>query len=817
MKNWKKTIIAVLFSLLILIAAIAVLSYLLLRKSFPVYDGELKVKGISSEVAIYRDNHAIPYVKAKNEEDAIFALGYLHAQERLFQMDIARRAGEGRLSEILGSKALPIDEMFRTIGIYKVVQKDYEKLSQISKKYLLAYSKGVNAFINEAKGKYPLEFDLLGYDPYPWKPEHSLVIAKLMAWELNISWWTDIAFTNLVQKLGEEKAKEILPSFPENAPTIIPPETKKFSMIDNGFIKVDRQFRELIGMAGTHIGSNNWVVNSSKSISGKPIIANDPHLAYTAPGRWYFVILKSDLLNVAGFTIPGLPAVVIGTNQTIAWALTNVMTDDADFYAEKLDPSETNYFYEGQWKPLTLREDTIHVKDSSDVIIEIKSTHRGPIISRIHPFNKLYDKAKVTQPLSMRWTALDFSDEIYAMINVDKADNWENFRNALRYFTVPGQNFVYADKQGNIGYICAAKLPIRNFNSTTIVFDGTTNKYDWNGYVPYGEMPKLFNPQQNFIASANNKTIENFHYHISNIWEPSSRIERITQLLNSKARHSAADFERYQNDFISPYAGEITRHILSAYDSVSIDNSNIKLALELLKNWNYEFNGRSQIPTIYTRFLQFLIKNLFEEKLGKDLMEEYIFVANVPYRIIEELLQKHDSFWFDDPNTSVIENRDDIIRKSFSDAVKDLETKYGKDISWWQWGRIHKVSFKHIFHGVSGLLDKIVDIGPFNIGGDGTTIFNTEYSLSDLYETEPEPTRSKPYENILGPSMRYIYDFAQSDFIYLILNTGESGHFLTANYKDMAEKWLKGEYLKIPLDEKDFIIIHKYLLKLLPE
>ncbi|MFA3782745.1 penicillin acylase family protein [Melioribacteraceae bacterium 4301-Me] len=816
MKTWKKITIGVLASLLIILIAIVAFSYLMIQKTFPKYDGEVKVAGLYDSVVIYRDSYAIPYVKAKTEEDAIFALGYLHAQERLFQMDIARRAGEGRLSEILGSKVLPIDKMFKTIGIYKNVKKDYEKLNDISKKYLIAYSKGVNAFIKNAKGKYQLEFDILDYDPYQWTPLHSLVIAKLMAWELNISWWTDIAFANLVKKLGEEKAKELIPSFPENAPTIIPQETKYFSNIDDGIIKVDRQFRELIGMVGTHIGSNNWVVNSQISLSGKPIIANDPHLAYTAPGRWYFAILKSDKLNVEGFTIPGLPAIVIGTNQNIAWALTNVMTDDADFYAEKLDSTNSRYFFNGNWLPLTVRDDTIHVKDSSDVIIKVRSTHRGPIISDIHPFNKLYSNAKVVQALSMKWTALDFSDEIYAMISVNKATNWNEFKNALKYFTVPGQNFVYADNKGNIGYICAARLPIRKTNTTTLVFDGTTDKYDWEGFVPYEQMPKLFNPSQNFIASANNKTVKNFPYHISNIWEPSSRIERIVSLLNSKKLHSVNDFEKYQMDFVSPYAKKISQYIIDAFQNEKITDENVKTAVELLKNWDYNFNSRSQTPTIYTKFLEFLIKNLFEKKMGKDLMEEYVFIANIPYRILEELLENPNSYWFDDLDTPKIENREDIIRKSLYSAVDDLQKEYGNELAQWQWGKVHKVTFKHLFHSASPLLDNLVDIGTYSIGGDGTTIFNTEYSFADLYNKVPKPTRSKPYENILGPSMRYIYDFSQPDYIYLILTTGQSGNFFSDNYKDMTKKWLNGEYIKLPINEKKFTYRSKHKLILLP-
>lgn len=821
MKTWKKVLIGALVSLLIIIVVMLTLSYFMLKKSLPEYDGNKKVTHLKNKIEIYRDNYAIPLIKAENDDDAAFALGYVHAQERLFQMDIARRAGEGRLSEVLGSKTISIDQMFRTAGIYRNVIANYDKLNPLSKRILTAYANGVNQFLKEAKGKYPVEFDILGYDPYPWKPEHSLMIAKLMGWELNLSWWTDITFSQIVQKFGDEKAKELLPDFPENSPTIIPAELKSLASVSNDLIKVDQQFRNITGFVGTHIGSNNWVVNGKMSSSGKPIIANDPHLAFTAPARWYFAMIRSNDWNVEGFTIPGLPAVVIGKNQNIAWALTNVMADDADFYVEKIDSTGKKYLLNGTWRSLAVEKDTIRVKDSSNVVFEIKKTHRGPIVSDIHPFTKMYPNTGVkTAQMSMRWTGFEFSDEMFAALSINKAKNWDDFRNAVRYFTVPGQNFVYGDKDGNIGYICAARLPIRATNSPTLINDGTTDKYDWTGFVPYEEMPKLFNPLQNFIASANNKTILNYKYHISNIWEPSSRIDRITEFMKSKTVHSKDDFKTYQNDFISPYARKLTPYIIHAFDSVKVTDTNLKFALDLLKDWNYEMNSMSQVPTIYTRFFKFLIQNIFEDEMGEDLLKEYVFVANVPYRIIPKMLEENRSSFFDNKRTAHVETRDEIIRQSLVDALSDLEKNYGSDIKNWQWGEIHKVTFKHMFNNVSGLLDKVINIGPFNIGGDGTTVFNTEYSFPELFEHDNNPAaphRSGKYENILGPSMRYIFDFADPDHLEFILPTGEAGHFMSDHYKDMSQMWLKGKYIKLPLKEDEFVKNSKHKLQLLPQ
>ncbi len=805
MKKWIKITVGIISAILILIVAGIIVSYIFLKQTLPEYDGEIKVKGIKSEIKIYRNKNAIPYIVCENKFDAYFALGYIHAQERLFQMDIARKAGEGRLSEILGPKMVSYDKMFRTLGLYRTVKKYYGRLHQESKDILKAYSQGVNAFIKQAKGNYQIEFSVLGYDPEPWKPVHSLLMAKLMAWELNISWWSDIAFTHLVQKLGIEKAAEIMPAFEENGPTIIPPETKKIADVSLDLIKVDRGFRKFIGFEGTHIGSNNWVVNSKRSVSGHPIIANDPHLAFQAPGKWVFAVIKSNGLNVEGFTLPGIPGVVIGKNQNISWVLTNVMTDDCDFYAEKLDSSKENYFFNGKWNPLKIISDTIHVKDSADVIFKIRATHRGPIVSGIHPYKILFpNKQQDKAVLSIRWTALEFSDEIYAFHLINESKNWSQFKNGVKYFTVPGQNFVYADKQDNIGYICGTRLPKRNFYSPTLVFDGTTDKYDWKGFVPYKDMPKLFNPKQNFIASANNKTVKNFKYHISNIWEPPSRIERITQLLNSKEKFSVEDFKKFQMDFYSFYAKNITEYIINAFSEIKDKNPNVNLAVKLLSKWNFIMDAESQVPTIYAMFLQKLIHNIFEDEMGKNLLMEYVFIANVPYRSIPAMLKQNNSKWFDDITTPEIENRDDIIRKSLRNAIHELETKFGSNLTFWQWGKLHKLTFKHLFHGQSSLLDKLINIGPFKMGGDGTTIFNTEYSFT------------KPFENNLGPSMRYIYDFANPDKLFFILTTGQSGNIMSKHYSDMTHKWLNGKYIDLELNLSKLDTTKMDILRLLP-
>lgn len=802
MRSWKKILFGLSISFIIIFIVAGAILYNMLSSSLPAYQGIITSSKIISDIEIYRDSFAVPYIFAENDNDAAFALGYVHAQERLFTMDFIRRAGEGRLSEILGDEAVPFDNMFRTVGIKRNILRNYSRIDPSVISLLQSYSDGVNAYIEERKGNYSIEFDVLGYQPEKWKPLHSLIIIKMMAWELNMSWWTDLTFSELIQKLGEKKALEILPDYPENAPTIIADNFKYLSAINSSLVETDKAFRNFIGWTGTHIGSNNWVVNANKSTSGKPIIANDPHLAFSAPGKWFAATVNSkEGWKTSGVTLPGVPGIVIGKGENISWVLTNVMNDDADFYIEKLDSSDSKYFVDGQWRDLRIIKDTIKVKNGKDRVIEIKETHRGPIISDIHTFNFIYNTAESEfPPISMKWLGNEFSDEMLGFYKINKAKNWNQFREGVKYFGIPGQNFVYADTTGNIGYIMGARIPLRKKNNPTLVFDGTNTENDWQGYVPVEEIPVVLNPKENFIASANNKILKDFKYHISNLWEPSSRIDRIYELLNSKEKHSAEDFKKYQMDITSPYAKLITSHIVKAFEGIKINDNNLKTAIELLSEWDFNLNKQSQTPSIYVVTLKYLLHNIYYDELGDDLFNRFVFLANVPFRSLLQVLDKPESLIFDDISTAKTESKNEIIRKSLADALTFLEENLGKDLTNWQWGRLHTVTFKHAFSGNFSLLDKYINIGPYEIGGDGTTINNTEYPFSESIDKYPMFSHSE-FENILGPSMRYIYDFAKPDQYYLILTTGQSGNVMSDNYRDQTPYWLQGKYMLIKTDE----------------
>lgn len=784
----------------IVIVTIIILRYLV-TKSFPLVDGEVAMRGLESPVTVARDEFGAAHIFARSEHDLFFAQGYIHAQDRLWQMDVTRRAGQGRLSEVLGSATLKFDKLFRTVRILQIARRLEQDLHPESQRALQAYSEGVNAFIDTHHGKYPIEFDMLNYSPEPWTPLHSLIVARLMAWELNMSWYVDLVLGDLYKTLGEEKAKEIFPTYPDNAPVIVPKEFgAKYQPRDaSTFLESDKEFRTFFGMTGTHIGSNAWAVGPEKSASGKAMLANDPHLGFSVPSKWYEIHLSGGDYNVEGVSLPGAPGVVIGHNQRVAWGLTNLMADDADFYLEMTN-SSGEYLFKNTWQPMTIVQDTIVVKDSSAVILTLKSTHHGPIINDVNATGSMTSDVL----LSLRWTGQDVSDELYSILLIDKAKDWKEFRNGVREFGVPGQNFVYADRDGNIGYLAGVRLPIRAAQNPTLPMPGWTGEYDWSGFVPFEQLPSLYNPSQHFVATANNKmTDRTFPYHISNLWEPPSRIQRITQMLRGQSKLTVNDFRRIQADYFSPFAEEVTPYILHAYDSVSVADADIQTALSYFRNWHYRFSADDVPTTLFHVFLTHLLKNIFLIKMGEAMFRKYVFVANIPYRVVPVLLRHATSPWFDDDATPQIETRDVVIRKSLEGAIRELKSSPGGEMKTWQWGLLHTITFRHPF-GTKAPLGAVFNIGPFAVGGSGTTVNNGEYNLA------------APYQVTLGPSMRQIVDFSDVDGALSVIPTGQSGQPMHEHYSDETPLWLSGAYHTIPLDSVRVAATASHTLKLLP-
>ncbi|HTY36073.1 MAG TPA: penicillin acylase family protein [Bacteroidota bacterium] len=776
-----KVILGIAGTLFVLAITLALFFYHLLTRSYPETSGTTDAAGVQADVRIYRDNFGVPHIYGNSDYDTYFAVGYVHAQDRLWQMELMRRAGEGRLSEILGEPALKIDRMFRTLGLSKQANNLASRLDETTRSWLQAYADGVSAYIASHKGKYPVEFDILNCEPDPWTISHSILISRLMGWELNYSRWVDIVLGQLVEKLGAAKASEIFPSWPEGAPLIVLKEMEGSHAAEmaNEFFEADRAFRHLLGSGAMESGSNAWVVSGAKSTTGKPILANDPHLMFSAPGRWYELHVSAPGLNVEGASIPGVPFVVIGRNQSIAWGVTNAMLDDEDFYVEDVDSVQhpSRYKVNGTWRPVEQQVDTILIKNEPPVLLTTYRTHRGPIINRMEAAAQFSH-----QLLSMRWVGQDESDEARAFAMINRAHNWKEFLDGLRHFGVPAQNFVYADVDGNIGYHTGGRVPIRKTKSVTLPFPGWTDEYDWKGYVPFEQMPQSFNPPSGFIATANNKIIsDSYPYYLSNLWEPDWRITRITSILRDQQFFSVEDMQRLQQDVFSPQAQELVPIILRAYDGNPPQDADVQTTLAYFRNWNFEMRANDVSTTLFQAFLVKMIHNTFEDEMGPQLLGVYDTLATIPLAAITKLMKKGTSPWFDDVRTPQIETMNDIIRRSVQDGVADLRTRLGMEIKEMRWGNVHQVVFPHIF-GAHEVLGRIFNVGPFPTGGSHSTVNKGDFRLS------------APYEDFVGPSTRQVFDLSNANNTRSVTPPGQSGQVFQRHYDDQIPLWLNGGY-----------------------
>jgi len=761
---------------------------------------------------VYRDQLGVPHIYAENEEDLAFAVGYVHAQDRLWQMELSRRVGEGRLSELFGNFTLNLDRMFRTIGFRRLAQQLAANVHPDTRRILSAYARGVNALTDHKRGKLPVEFDVLGITPEPWEIEHSLMIVRLQAWDLALSWWVDLTLGDLINKLGEEKAAEVFPSYPDDAPFILPRAAGKlYAYQPTSLRALDQAYRRFLGIEGSGIGSNSWVVTGEKSITDKPILANDPHLALPAPSRWYVIHLSSPDLDVAGVSIPGLPGVVIGRNKHIAWGLTNGMIDDADFYIEQTDSLHPDkYFLNGTWNELSVSEEEIFVRGGKTDTIRIRRTHRGPIVSDIHSFplfeyNVYKTGLEKNHPLSFRWTGFEMSDEVRAVRLVNRAKNWEEFLQGLREFTVPTQNFIYADDKGNIGYQLAGRVPMRSRETAIAPGPGWTTSSDWKGFIPFEKLPRMFNPPTQQIATANNRIVDrSYPYYLSDLWESPSRISRIEELLRGREKLSVEDFQAMQSDVVSPHARELVPLILHAFSSVQTMENEMRVALTYLRNWNYSLQKEDVAAAIFNVFFVKLLHNIYVDEMGEELFNNYLLLANIPYRVTGKLLQDGNSTWFDDTRTEERETRDDIIRRSFAEAIHELKIELGKEPKTWQWGRLHQVTFEHLFGRIPGM-KKVFSVGPFPTGGASSTINNGHYNLT------------RPFKQLVGASMRQIVDMSNPNSFLIVITTGQSGQPLHKHYNDQAPLWLNGDYHRLLLQQSEIERSGWDLLTLQPE
>ena len=781
MSRRARVVIGILGVLVVLAIALFFFARYQLRKSFPQTSGSVALSGLLDDVRVLRDGYGIPHIIAANEHDALFAMGVVHAQDRLWQMDMQRRAAAGRLSELFGTATLPFDKMFRIVGLQRIAQTIERSLPDETRRQLQWYSDGVNAWRDHTHGAYPIEFDLLRYDPEPWTPLHSILVGRLIAWELNLSWWTDITYGALRERLGVEMVSDILPSYSKDTTLPPPPAALGVRTIDgSSFMHIAQEYREFMGRPLALGGSNAWALRPSRSTTGGAILANDTHLHLTVPSQWYEMQYAMPGLLVRGMSVPGVPGVVAGRNDSIAWGVTNLMADDADFYLEQVNDADSTFLRDGRWLPLSVVEEDIAVRGDTAVTLRVRSTSSGPIVTDIRtPLNRAHPGFVA----SMRWVGAEPDNQIGTFMAINKSRSWKEFLHALRSYTVPGQNFVYADTKGNIGFASAARLPIRPSGKGLMPLEGWESATAWTGFIPFDALPRQFNPPSGYVASANDKkTDDQYPYHITDLWEPPSRIVYLDSLLGRQdERFSVNDCERMQNDTYSVLARSLQPMLLGVCTDSVIGSTFGNRVREYLRNWNCRFTREDIATSIYQVFLVRLFRNMYVDEMGEDLFHDFCMLVNVPTRVTQRLLQTGTSAWFDDVRTPGTETMDDILRKSAKDAIEELVFRYGDDTRTWRWGDLHTVTLQHPF-GLKKPLDKLFSIGPFNYPGGSTTLMSGEYSLTE------------PFAVTVGPSYRQIFNLSDTSTYRSVLPSGQAGQVFHHHYDDQTPLWLYGGY-----------------------
>lgn len=789
MSNLSKILIGTGCTLCILLIAVFFFLRHLVTKSFPVTGGTVTVPGIHQSVDVYRDEFGIPHLRASDAHDLMFAAGYVHAQDRLWQMELTRRAGEGRLSEIFDTATVSIDELFRTLGLLRTAEAIERNLHPETRLLLEEYAAGVDTFIATHRGTFPVEFDMIDLQPEPWQVKHSILVSRLMAWDLNTAWWVDLTYAEIAANVPAKKFGEILPLYHDtNGSILYPKQVPGITAAARMFHDQVRSYRDLLRLGPLASASNAWVVGPSKSLSGRPLLANDPHLRMSLPSTWYEMHLSAPGWNVSGMTIPGVPFIVIGHNDSVAWGMTNGMLDDADFYIEQTDTSRPGYYrFRNSSLPIQSHEELIRIGRTDSITITVRSTHHGPVINDVH--GARVGTAK--NPISLRWTGLDVSDEAYGFSLMDRARNSGDFQEALRHLSVPGQCILYADAKGNTAFWLAGHVPIRGRGNPALPLAGSSGESEWQGYVPFEQLPKVWNPPGGFIVSANQKiTNDAYPYYLSTLWEPPYRYRRIEDLLGAAEKFSAEDFQQIQQDIVTYHGREITPFILKAFEHDTLERPGVKPALEYLRNWDFRCTQYDIATTIFNEFWVRLLHNTYEDEMGPDIFRDFLYYGAIPYRVTSQLIAKDSSAWFDDVSTPGVESRDDIVRKSLLEAIGTLGNDIGLEMKNWQWGKIHTVVFSHPFSSRKPL-DRVFNAGPFPTGGSATTINKADYLLG------------QPFACVVGVSMRQIVDLASPARAFTVIPLGESGQPLNTHYDDQVTLWLNGGYHRITIDWKE--------------
>ena len=821
MKKLARIGIGVLLAVVLLVVGAVGYGYSVMRAQFPQISGSVKLDGLKGSVEIIRDRFGVPHIYADYPEDLFRAQGYVHAQDRYFQMEFWRRIGQGRLAELFGAGALDQDKFIRTVGWQRVAAQEAKQLDPEMRSVLESYASGVNDYALSHVDQLGLEFKVLGligrkWQPEAWQPENTLTWAKAMAWNLGGNLDTELLRMAITAKGGAALTEALLPPYPKDGPVIV---GSSAASRDNGIagrgdkvtvsslsplalvppspdsqalalLHTTRKLADTTGLLrGDGIGSNNWVVGGAKSVTGKPILADDPHLGVQMPSIWYQVGLHCRSLSAAcpydvvGASFAGVPGVVIGHNTRIAWGVTNVEPDTQDLVLEKPNPNNPNEFeYMGKFEAAEVHEEMIHVAGQDPITLTVRVTRHGPVISDV--FEPIKDLALTTtlgsQVLALQWTSLQPENLTRAVLRINQAQNWETFREALHDWASPSQNFIYADVDGNIGYQMPGKIPIRKNSDGKAPAAGWNGDADWTGYIDFEQLPNLFNPPQGFIVTANNAVVDDqYPYLLTHDWERGYRARRITQLIESKAKLSVADMTVFHMDAHAVHADDL----LPLLDQIKLNDkpdSKYGPALAALKAWDRIYRRDSIGATIFEAYWKHLAHNIFDDELGPELAKQVIDLQTPTKLAVKNTLAQADAPWWDNVTTPDKETRDTIVEQSLGAALAELTGKLGGDLSQWQWGKLHMITFQNQTLGKSGVapIEALFNRGPFSVDGASSTV-NAENTNQEFRVTS-------------HPSWRMVVDLGDFNQSVAVHPTGQSGHAGHPHYDDMMKLWLEG-------------------------
>ena len=799
--------IAVPAGLAAVIALACVAGWLWLRTSLPPLDGEIRLPGLGEQAEVIYDANGIPHIRAATVDDAYFLLGFVHARDRMFQMDFARRLASGTLSEVVGERTLPFDRMARTLGMERNAERILARLPEDAVAILNAYSAGINAWLATRSGALPPEFVMLGYEPKPWQPTDSLARGGVKLSNLVWAWENEALRGALAARLSPTQFSDLFPEEVDGAPS----GDDLARTVTRGRRAVAEQWKSLWramsgGLRSEPTASNAWAIAGGRTASGRPILASDPHLGLTAPGLWYLARMEAPGLSLAGATVPGGPVFVLGHNGAIAWGVTNADSDFQDFFIERIsEGSPDRYDAPDGPRPFDVRSETIAVKGQEPVELIVRETRHGPVVSDLAPDFA----APEGQHLGERDHVVAFSSTllrdddmtIHAFLRLNRARNWADFTSALENFHSPHVSVTYADMDGNIGFLAPGRVPIRSGGDGWIPSIGWTGEQEWTGFVPFDELPRALNPPSGLIVHANQRIVPpDYPWFLARRWSPPYRAERIHAHIDRVAPRTVATEKALQLDDLSGAAAALVPLFLTLVDPSGMDE-NAKRALSLVRDWDRRMARASAAPLIFAAWLGEVNRGLYADELG-DLFQPFFGLRP---RTVAHLLTKSRT-WCDDVATSAVEDCGGIVTAAFSRALDDLARRYGDRVENWRWGEAHQAVYRHIVFGRVPIVKRWADIR-IETGGGGFTVNRGRHSVADAEE---------PFASNHASAYRAVYDLSDLSNSIFSVGTGNSGNFLSWRYDNTTLRWRDGEYMRIPQSRAEALRGAAGVLILLP-